>query len=120
MVPGVASPMPISIWVVMVAEMLKGFQVGPDIAFPITIWMAVASPIARPIPSMRPANIPDWASETTILKSVWVLVAPKAKEALIRLGLTDFIAVTDINIMVGIDIIESTITPERREAPPEV
>ena len=87
---------------------------------PQTIETAVASPRARPIPNIIALKIPDLAPPITILKSVWVLVAPKASEALIWSCFIALIEVILNIVIVGIIIIIKTIIVERVDDPPAV
>jgi len=66
---------------VSVRVISKGFQVGPVSAFPAIIDTAVASPKARPSPSVNPVTMEDRAAGTITLNEVWVGVAPSAREA---------------------------------------
>ena len=47
--------------------------------------MALVSPAALARPKMAPVNIPGSAAGRTVLKTVWVLLAPKAREDYLQL-----------------------------------
>ena len=80
--------------------------------------MAIASPMARPVPRTMAVMIPDFAAGRTALKMVWILVAPRAREALRKCWGTARSAVSLILITVGRIIKASTKTAEIKLAPP--
>ena len=80
--------------------------------------IAIASPIALPVPSTMAVMIPDFAAGIITLKIVWIWEAPKASDADFRFCGTAFSADSLIFITVGRIIIASTITAEIRFAPP--
>ena len=61
---------------------LKGS--GRFTELPDTRLMAIASPMARPVPSTIAVIIPALAAGSTTWKIVWILVAPIAREALLK------------------------------------
>jgi hypothetical protein len=73
-----AYPISIPMFVVRVlAESRK--DVGIFTAFPRIMIMAMVSPIARPIPKMMLATIPDLAAGTKTRQMVCQCVAPRAR-----------------------------------------
>ena len=51
---------------------------------PDTRLMAMASPMALPVPSTTAVMIPDFAAGTMTWNMVCILVAPRARDALLR------------------------------------
>ena len=84
---------------------------------PATIITAMASPMARPMPSTTPAAMPLLAAGMLILNHVSVSVAPSARLPCSYSGGTALSAVTDTDTMLGRIMMESTTMALSRQAP---
>ena len=72
---------PISLTIAVVRKRTELNGNGGFTELPATKVIAIASPIALPVPSTMAVMIPDFAAGTVTLKIVVVGVAPKAKDA---------------------------------------
>ena len=84
---------------------------------PATIRMAMASPMARPMPSTTEAAMPLLAAGMLTLKIVSIFVAPSARLASSYSGGTAFSAVSLTEMMDGRIMMASTMIAARRLAP---
>ena len=85
---------------------------------PDTRLIAIASPIARPTPRTMAVAIPDLAAGIVTRKIVWILEAPRPREAAFKLAGTLRRADSLMLITVGRIMIARTSTAEIRFAPP--
>ena len=84
---------------------------GMTAAFPVTMSTAIVSPMARPIPSMTAALIPETAPGTITLLMVCHRVAPSARLPSLNSRGTELRASSATLVMVGIAMIASRIEP---------
>ena len=85
---------------------------------PDTRLIAMASPIALPVPRTMAVMMPDFAAGITTWKIVCIFVAPNARDALLKCCGTERRAVSLILITVGRIISARTSTAEIKLAPP--
>ncbi len=78
---------------------------------------AMVSPMARPIPRIIAAVIPDIAEGTTILLMVCHRVAPTARDPSLYSRGTELIASSATLVMVGIAMIPRSIDPASHDSP---
>ena len=86
-------------------------------AFPVTIRTAMVSPIARPMPRMMAAVIPEMAAGTTTRTIVCHFVAPSAREPSRNSRGTAESASSETEMIVGSDMIPSRMEPASTHSP---
>ena len=84
---------------------------------PATMMMAMASPMARPMPSTTAAAMPLEAAGTLTRNTVSMWVAPRARLASSYSGGTAFRAVSDTEMMEGRIMMARTMMAQKRLAP---
>jgi hypothetical protein len=96
-------------------------EVGIFTAFPKIMIMAIVSPMARPIPKMMLATIPDLAAGTRTRQMVCQCVAPSARPPALYEGGRAFKESSEMLMIVGRIIKPKIKEPERilKPGPPK-
>ena len=105
---------PISATIAVVRKRTELNGSGKFTELPDTSVMAIASPMALPVPRTTAVMIPDFAAGRITWKMVWIFVAPNAREALFKCDGTALKADSLILMTVGRIISARTKTAEIR------
>src|SRR3989338_3010397 len=92
-------------------------ETGIAIEFPATIKIAIVSPIARPIPNIIAATMPDKAAGSKVILIICHFVAPKAKLASLNSLGNEVKTSSEILIMVGRTIIPTMMEEVKALSP---
>ncbi|KAF5037333.1 hypothetical protein DSECCO2_565740 [anaerobic digester metagenome] len=97
----------------------RTFVIGDGMiaALPVTIRTAMVSPMARPMPRMIAAVIPENAAGTTTCRIVCHRVAPRASDPSRNSRGTLLIASSETEMIVGRAMIPSRIEPASIDSP---
>src|SRR5674476_1200850 len=84
---------------------------GKARALPVAMSTVMVSPMARPMPSMQAAMIPDMAAGSLTLKRVCQWEAPRAREASLYARGTALSESSEMLMIVGKDMMASRTLP---------
>ena len=109
---------PISLTMAVVRNLTEQKGKGMFTEPPDTRLIAMASPMARPVPSTTAVIIPGFAAGRITVKTVCIRDAPRAREESLSCCGTASMAASLILITVGRIMTASTKTADSRFAPP--